>query len=75
MIISKSYAEKLLRTNKAEIITGVVVDGKHFICIKNVTANRTDHYEVTESQFSLKIRLFNPEMFSNIREDLKQQCE
>ena len=72
MIVSKSYAEKLIRLNRAEIVTGVISGGKNYICINNMAAQRTDHYEVTESQFSAKTRLFNPEKFSNIRADLNQ---
>ena len=58
-IISKSHAEKLLRNAGASIVSGLIKDGQHYVVINNFSAVRTDHYKVTEGQFSAKMRYFD----------------
>lgn len=72
MIISKSYAEKLIRKNDAEIVTGVISGGKNFIAINNKKTHRTDHYEVSDAQFAAKEHLMNPDIHSNIKADIAE---
>lgn len=69
-IISKSYAQKLIANNKARITTGVISNGKHYVAIDRLDVQRVDHFEVSESYFSLKTPMFNLDCFSNIKADL-----
>jgi len=46
MIITKQYAKRLIRQNKAKEVGTVTQDGKIYMAIDRYDLHRTDHFEV-----------------------------
>ena len=46
MIVSSSYAKRLIREGKAEVVgTCTETDGRQYVVINRYDLQRTDHYE------------------------------
>ena len=44
MIISKDYADRLVRLGRAAYVGEVAHDGKRWMCVDRYDVQRTDHY-------------------------------
>lgn len=57
MIISRSYANKLVRQGKAVKDGSAKIDGKRYQVVKHLDQDRIDHYELKPGQLSvLKVK-------------------
>ena len=48
MIITRRYAQQLIRKDKAKEETTVVDNGRRYVAITRYDIGRTDHYEIEE---------------------------